>query len=961
MKENLIKKERNAKETIALVTGMFANIQDSLKDDRVRYRIFEDSYDTKKVLYFQMLEKSEFVNYKVVEIQDKDIVTFKLFLQTYGDDKLICEHTITDRYKLSIKHQTDINISKETDIKSKEDKKEYQEDIFRIFRMFKKIDEYFMLGYFIGNGAVYPLFKKSPGEFLNLCDKVWRQISPIYPSQASVIGTDMTDMGTVLSEFHKLVDITLAKTISEVSSQSSDTFTSYIHLLRDTLTTKFPELSSDNITENLYLDTMSYRRLIEFAVDYVITQVDAMLTSCKDVKKLRENYIKLNNLFKITKQAAEQAEFNIYESESVDEKLKEVCDYIDKKSKTMTLLLEKFIETITHFNLNISDGKIKAEMDKSDDNFIEYTLKIFSDNMRKIQEDPTKDTFRKDIEMLMSLAECIVTANHENSKITGFTNDIPASIVSIRLRSIAQENKLKESKPDTVKKVEKTIEIEDEALTKRYDNLIYNVKEVMKIFKYQHDINTETYINYLSHADLIDFSTEVLYNLIDMNTKIEGKTKEKHLLDLAISIAGLVIVELKRKYSNIQNIDQTYKDAKTEQAAIKILKNAIINFENKVKTSLFDKQVIQQDSYSNLISFDKQELLQQDSYLNLISSAISLYDHICSKQTPLSILNYAYFSYDDLDTIADFSRLIDTCISSVEYIYTTTDEKDAAKTLGRKFDSITKFFEFDNYDDPGYPVDGDDKKIIKFLLNQATTLNPLLSSYIESCKEDGIDTDSCSIMSVILEDFLKYTLGTYYYDETGKLLFEENEEDIKMNKEKDIFAPIDWEKELTKSPAKDKEKDIFAPIDWEKKFEKSSEELLKRAYCCKELKPTSLYPSYVNVIERLNCYDEHLMMLQPLDAKMPATKVIAHIVAHMSNAPISKDIVVESFVDQFCNINVNIYDNSGESPKTLVTRTYAHDEYTVTELGCGYAVGIYSMKYNKNESKDYYIPYKKKC
>ena len=461
----------------------------------------------------------------------------------------------------------------------------------------------------------------------------------------------------------------------------------------------------------------------------------------------------------------------------------------------------------------------------------------------------------------------------------------------------------------------------------------------MKIFKYQHDINTETYINYLSHADLIDFSTEVLYNLIDMNTKIEGKTKEKHLLDLAISIAGLAIVELKRKYSSIQNIDQTYKDTKTEHAAIKILKNAIINFENKVKTSLFDKQVIQQDSYSNLICFDKQELLQQDSYLNLISSAISLYDHICSKQTPLSILNYAYFSYDDLDTIADFSRLIDTCISSAEYIYTTTDEKDVAKTLGRKFDSITKFFEFDNYDDPGYPEDGDNKKIIKFLLNQATTLNPLLSSYIESCKEDGIDTDSCSIMSVILEDFSKYTLGTYYYDETGKLLFEENKEDIKMDKEKDIFAPIDWEKE----------------------FEKSSEELLKRAYCYKELKPTSLYPSYVNVIERLNCYDEHLMMLQPLDAKMPATKVIAHIVAHMNNAPISKDTVLESFVDQFCNINVNIYDNSGESPKTLVTRTYAHDEYTVTELGCGYAVGIYSTKYNKNESKDYYIPYKKKC
>lgn len=623
MKENLIKKERNAKETIALVTGMFANIQDSLKDDRVRYRIFEDSYDAKKVLYFQMLEKSEFVNYKVVEIQDKDIVTFKLFLQTFGDDKLICEHTITDRYKLSIKHQTDINISKETDIKSKEDKKEYQEDIFRIFRMFKRIDEYFMLGYFIGNGAVYPLLEKSPGEFLNLCDKVWRQISPIYPSQASVIGTDM---GTVLSEFHKLVDITLAKTISEVSSQSSDTFTSYIHLLRDTLITKFPELSSDNITEDLYLDTMSYRRLIEFAVDYVTTQVDAMLSSCKDVKKLRENYIRLNNLFKITKQAAEQAEFIIYESESVDEKLKEVCDYIDKKSKTMTLLLEKFIEAITHFNLNISNGKIKAEMDKSDDNFIEYTLKIFSDNMRKIQEDPTKDTFKKDMKMLMSLAERIVVANHENSKITGFTNDVPASIVSIRLRSIAQENKLKE-----------------------------------------------------------------------------------------------------------------------------------------------------------------------------------------------------------------------------------------------------------------------------------------------------------------------------------------NKEDIKMDKEKDIFTPIDWEKEIGTSI------NLVTQIDWEKEFEKSSEELLKRAYCCKELKPTSLYPSYVNVIERLNCYDEHLMMLQPLDAKKSATKVIAHIVTHMSNAPISKDIVVESFVDQFCNINVNIYDNSGESPKTLVTRTYAHDEYTVTELGCGYAVGIYSIKYNKNESKDYYIPYKKKC
>jgi hypothetical protein len=683
MKENLIKKERNAKETVALVTGMFANIQDSLKDDRVRYRIFEDSYDAKKVLYFQMLEKSEFVNYKVVEIQDKDIVTFKLFLQTYGDDKLICEHTITDRYRLSIKHQTDINISKETDIKSKEDKKEYPEHILKLLEMFKEIDRYFKLKYFAEN-KVYPLLEKSVGEFLNLCNKVWRQHAPIYPAQAVKIDPDKIKL---LSDFYRLVSVAL---------------------------------------------------------------------------------------------------------------------------------------------------------------------------------------------------------------------------------------------------------IEDEALTKRYDNLIYNVKEVMKIFKYQHDINTETYINYLSHADLIDFSTEVLYNLIDMNTKIEGKTKEKYLLDLGISIAGLVIVELKRKYSSIQNIDQTYKDAKTEQAAIKILKNAIINFENKVKTSLFDKQVIQQDSYSNLISFDKQELLQQDSYLNLISSAISLYDHICSKQTPLSILNYAYFSYDDLDTIADFSRLIDTCISSVEYIYTTTDEKDAAKTLGRKFDSITKFFEFDNYDDPGYPEDGDDKKIIKFLLNQATTLNPLLSNYIESCKEDGIDTDSCSIMSVILEDFSSYT---FKIGRINAWAIAENKQDIKMNGEKDIFAPTDWEKE----------------------FEKSSKELLKRAYCCKELNPTSLYPSYVTVTERPNWHDEHLSILQPLDAKKSATKVIAHIVAHMSNAPISKDTIVESFVDQFCNINVNIYDNSGESPKTLVTRTYAHDEYTVTELGCGYAVGIYSTKYNKNESKDYYIPYKKKC
>ena len=953
MKENLIKKERNAKETIALVTGMFANIQDSLKDDRVRYRIFSDAYDARKVLYFQMLEKSEFVNYKVVEIQDKDIVTFKLFLQTYGDDKLICEHTITDRYKLSIKHQTDINISKETDIKSKEDKKEYQEHILKLLEMFKEIDRYFKLKYFAEN-KVYPLLEKSVGEFLNLCNKVWKQHNPIYPAQAVKIGPDKIKL---LSDFYRLVSVALIEydknIVSEVSSQSSNSFTDYMYLLRYTLGTNPPELYNGNREYfNVYMQ--SHENLLDFTVDYINTQVDTMLSSCKDVKKIRENYIRLNNLFKITKQATKQMGLYIVESESVDKKLKEVCDYIDKKSKTMTLLLEKFIETITHFNLNISDGKIKAEMDKSDDNFIEYTLKIFSDNMRKIQEDPTKDTFKKDMKMLMSLAERIVTANHENSKITGFTNDIPASIVSIRLRSIAQENKLKESKPDTVKKVEKTIEIEGDTSTKRYDNLIYNVKEVMKIFKYQHDINTETYINYLSHADLIDFSTEVLYNLIDMNTKIEGKTKEKHLLDLAISIAGLVIVELKRNYSSIQNIDQTYKDAKTEQAAIKILKNAIINFENKVKTSLFDKQVIQQDSYSNLICFDKQELLQQDSYLNLISSAISLYDHICSKQTPLSILNYAYFSYDDLDTIADFSRLIDTCISSVEYIYTTTDEKDAAKTLGRKFDSITKFFEFDNYDDPGYP-DGDDKKIIKFLLNQATTLNPLLFSYIESCKEDGIDTDSCSIMSVILEDFSKYTLGTYYYDKTGKVLFEENKEDIKMDKEKDIFAPIDWEKEIGTSI------NLVTQIDWEKEFEKSSEELLKRAYCCKDLKPTSLYPSYVNVIERLNCYDEHLMMLQPLDAKIPATKVIAHIVAHMSNVPISKDIVVESFVDQFCNINVNIYDNSGESPKTLVTRTYTPGECDVADLGCGYAVGIYSTKYNKNESKDYYIPYKKKC
>jgi hypothetical protein len=205
MKENLIKKERNVKETIALVTGMFANIQDSIKDDRVRYRIFEDSYDAKKVLYFQMLEKSEFVNYKVVEIQDKDIVTFKLFLQTYGDDKLICEHTITDRYKLSIKHQTDINISKETDIKSKEDKKEYPEHILKLLEMFKEIDRYFKLKYFAEN-KVYPLLEKSVGEFLNLCNKVWRQHTPVYPSQAVKIGPDKIKL---LSDFYRLVSAAL--------------------------------------------------------------------------------------------------------------------------------------------------------------------------------------------------------------------------------------------------------------------------------------------------------------------------------------------------------------------------------------------------------------------------------------------------------------------------------------------------------------------------------------------------------------------------------------------------------------------------------------------------------------------------------------------------------------------------------------------------------------------------------
>jgi hypothetical protein len=210
-------------------------------------------------------------------------------------------------------------------------------------------------------------------------------------------------------------------------------------------------------------------------------------------------------------------------------------------------------------------------------------------------------------------------------------------------------------------------------------------------------------------------------------------------------------------------------------------------------------------------------------------------------------------------------------------------------------------------------------------------------------------------MSVLLDDFSKYTFGTYYYDKTGKLLFEENKEDIKMNKEKDIFAPIDWTKEIGASI------NLVASTDWEKELEKSSKELLKAAYCCKELNPTSLYPAYVTVTERPNWHDEYISILQPLDAKKSATKVIGHIVAHMNNIPISKDTIVESFVDQFCNINVNIYDTSGESPKTLITRTYAPGEYTVTELGCGYAVGIYSTKYNKNESKDYYIPYKKKC
>lgn len=618
MKENLIKKERNVKETIALVTGMFANIQDSLKDDRVRYRIFEDSYDAKKVLYFQMLEKSEFVNYKVVEIQDKDIVTFKLFLQTFGDDKLICEHTITDRYKLSIKHQTDINISKETDIESKEDKKEYPEHILKLLEMFKEIDRYFKLKYFAEN-KVYPLLEKSVGEFLNLCNKVWKQHTPIYPAQAVKIGPDKIKL---LSDFYRLVSVALIEydknIVSEISSQSSNSFTDYMYLLRYTLGTNPPELYNGN-REYFNVNMQSHEDLLEFTVDYITTQVDTMLSSlCKDVMKLREKHIKLNNLFKIAKQAAKQMDLII--DESVGEKLKDVCDYIDKKSKTMTLLLEKFIETVTHFNLNISDEKIKAEMDKSDDNFIEYTLKIFSDNMRKIQEDPTKDTFKKDMKMLMSLGDCIVVANHENSKITGFTNDITSSIFSIRLRSIAQENK----------------------------------------------------------------------------------------------------------------------------------------------------------------------------------------------------------------------------------------------------------------------------------------------------------------------------------------------EDIKMNKEKDIFAPIDWTKEIGASI------NLVDPTDWEE-LDKSPKELLKAAYCCKELNPTSLYPTYVTVTERPNWHDEYISILQPLDAKKSATKVIGHIVAHMNNIPISKDTIVESFVDQFCNINVNIYDTSGESPKTLITRTYTPGEYTVTELGCGYAVGIYSTKYNKNESKDYYIPYKKKC
>jgi hypothetical protein len=382
MKENLIKKERNVKETIALVTGMFANIQDSIKDDRVRYRIFEDSYDAKKVLYFQMLEKSEFVNYKVVEIQDKDIVTFKLFLQTYGDDKLICEHTITDRYKLSIKHQTDI--------KSREDKKEYPEHILKLLEMFKEIDRYFKLKYFAEN-KVYPLLEKSVGEFLNLCNKVWRQHTPIYPTLAVKIGPDKIKL---LSDFYTLVSAALIEydknIVSEISSQSSNSFTDYMYLLRYTLGTNPPELYNSNREYfNVYMQ--SHENLLDFTVGYITTQVDTMLSSCKDVMKLREKHIKLNNLFKITKQAAKQMDLII--DESVGEKLKDICDYIDKKSKTMTLLLEKFIETITHFNLNISDEKIKAEIDKSDDNFIEYTLKIFSDNMRKIQEDPTKDTF----------------------------------------------------------------------------------------------------------------------------------------------------------------------------------------------------------------------------------------------------------------------------------------------------------------------------------------------------------------------------------------------------------------------------------------------------------------------------------------------------------------------------------------------------------------------------------------
>jgi 23S rRNA U2552 (ribose-2'-O)-methylase RlmE/FtsJ len=292
-------------------------------------------------------------------------------------------------------------------------------------------------------------------------------------------------------------------------------------------------------------------------------------------------------------------------------------------------------------------------------------------------------------------------------------------------------------------KVEKTIEIEDDTSTKRYDNLIHNVKEVMKIFNYRHDIKTETYINYLSNKDLIDFSYKVLYDLTNINNKIEGKTKEKYLLDLGISIIGLDIIEQKKKYSSVKNIDQTYKDEETELAVAAILKNAITKFKDTTTKTLIS------------------DLSLEGSYLTLIESAISLYANVYNTQT-LTNIN-VIDSYDTLESLFEFSGLIDTCINSVEYIYTTTDEKDVIKTLGRKFDSITKFFEFDNYDDPGYPEDGDNKKIIKFLLNQATTLNHLLSNHIEVCKEDGIDADSCSIMSVLLDDFSKYTFGTYYY------------------------------------------------------------------------------------------------------------------------------------------------------------------------------------------------------